>query len=137
MPESERLGVRQLEDGPVDAVREPTRYLAEDDRVNHELVEVDQVRLVEPVQELAATREEEIPAGPILQRADLGCQVSLDDDGTGPVSGPEDRGDHVLGHPVHLLAELARLHRRPHGREAFVGLATRGEVRRSLGTRAT
>lgn len=35
------------------------------------------------------------------------------------------RGNDVLGHAVHLVAELAGLHRRPGGRESLVGPAAK------------
>src|SRR5207253_325609 len=81
----EDLLVRQLEAGLVAAVCEQARSLAEHDRVQHEPVQVDQLRLGERVEQPAAAGEEQILAGLILQLADLGREVALDEDRAAPV----------------------------------------------------
>src|ERR1700675_2195054 len=120
----EPLGLSEVQDPPGVALSEETFARPEDDRVHHEAVEIDQVLLHQRIEDLPAAGEQQVVAGLSLQPANLLRQIPFDQLRTRPFHLAQRRRDHVLGHGVHLFAELASpFHVWPGGREPFVGLA--------------
>src|SRR3979490_2792785 len=92
----ERLGVGQLESPRIDPFRKQAPALAEDDRVQHEPVEVDQVLLHQRIEELGAAGQQEVFTGHLLQLADFLRHVSVDQLRSRPVDLVEGGRDDVL-----------------------------------------
>src|SRR5439155_1351319 len=75
--------------------------------------------------ELGASRDQDVSVELLLQLADLFGEVAVDHRRVVPLGVLQRRRDDELRNRVHLLPELAgAVHRRPRLRESFVGLAT-------------
>ena len=96
---------------------------AENDREDHEPVLVDEVVLAQGPDQVAAAGDEDVSRHLLLELRDLAGDVAADHRRVLPRGiGVGERGrDDVLGHAVHLLAEVVGAHRRPRLGEALVG----------------
>lgn len=120
---ADRLGLHQLQRGLLGVVAEQPLPAAEENRVDHQPVLVHEAALGQRLHELRAPVDQDVVARLPLQ---LGDVVQRDDGRVLPARVLERAGDHVLGHPVHLVGELPGL-LRPGLGEALVGGASQQE----------
>src|SRR6266540_669406 len=125
---ADRLRLHQAQGGRLASLLEQALPTAQDDGEDHQPVLVDQVVLHQRADELGAAGHQDVAAVPLLEPGDLVDDVVPDHGRVVPL-GLVQRGRHdVLGHAVHLLAELAGVgHGRPGGGEPLVGHASQEE----------
>src|SRR5207244_8193103 len=118
-----RLAVDQPQGERWAAVAEQAFAGAEHDWKHHKSVLVDQAVLGQAPSQLCAAGDEDVSGHLAFEPRNLTGHVVSDNRRVGPrrVRVAQRRRDHILGHAVHLLAELVRVHRRPRLGESRVG----------------
>ena len=104
-------------------VGEQALALAQDDREDHQPVLIDQPVLGQGVHQLGAALDEQVAAGLVLDRRDLGRDVAAQHGGVAPgrFAGRQGARYDVLMDAVHPLAEVIAAHARPRRGEPLVG----------------
>src|SRR5580692_3458799 len=117
-------GVEEAERGGRSAISEQALAGAEHDWEDHQPVLVDELVLGQSPHELSTTSDEDVSCDLLLEPRNLTSKLLADHGRVVPLRvlvGERPRDD-VLGHGVHLRAELAGAgHRRPSAGEARVG----------------
>src|SRR5262245_53531236 len=112
--------VDQLESLGVARFAEQTLAAPEHDREHHQPELVDEISLQERLHERGAAVHDDVSVVLFLQPPDTLVEVAFEHSGVAPVGVLERRRDHVLGHRVELVGELA-VACRPRFGEPFVG----------------